>query len=250
LTKAMPEVTLHATPRWSDVVLEQVRVAGHGLRREAIVAIAVLGVGTAMVGSEIVAGGPGFDSNETLPTALVAFFFPFLLWRHDKRFAPSFLWTLPVDRRRLAAARVFAGFVWLMVAVASFAAWLLTLGLVAGAPLAHTILRIPVVATVGAYLFGSALVLGLRHPIRWLLGGSGVLFLLGIVGDALSRPDDSEWAYIPGAHAFFEEVHQAMELWLKLPDSAQWAMTTFLWLGAGLAALWAAVTRHKERRRH
>ncbi|HEY0372685.1 MAG TPA: hypothetical protein VGD79_11825 [Thermoanaerobaculia bacterium] len=245
----MIEVTLHATPRWSDAVLEQIRVVGLSLRREALVVAAVLGVGTFLVASDIVGGRPGFDSRETFPTALIAFFYPFLIWRNDRRFAPSFLWTLPVDRRRLALARVFAGFVWLMAAIAFFIIWLLTLGLLSGATSAHTISRIPFIATIGTYLFGSAVVLGLRHPLRWLLGAGGVMFLMGILSDWISRPDDSEWAYIPGAHTFFSTVRHALEVWLKLPASAQWAVTTFLWLAAGLAALWAAAARHAERRR-
>jgi hypothetical protein len=249
MTKAMTEVTLHATPRWSDALLEQIRVVGLSLRREALVVAAVLGFGTAVIGHELAGGGPGFDSRETFPTALIAFFYPFLVWRNDKRFAPSFLWSLPVDRPRLALARVFAGFVWFMAAIAFFITWLLTLGLVAGASSAHTVSRIPFIATIGMYLFGSAVVVGLRHPMRWLLGAGGVLFLMGILGDVISRPDDSEWAYIPGAHAFFATMQDALEAWLKLPDSAQWAMTTFLWLAAGLAALWAAAARHAERRR-
>lgn len=246
----MTEVTLHATPRWNDVVFEQVRVVGLSLRREALVLAAVLAVGTFVIGSDIARGGPGFDSRETFPTALIAFFYPFLVWRNDRRFAPSFLWTLPVDRPRLARARVFAGFVWLTAAMAFFVTWLLTLGLLAGATSAHTIARIPFTTTIGTYLFGSAVVLGLRHPLRWISGVAGALFLMGILSDAISRPDDSEWAYVPGAHVFFSTVRDALEVWLKFPDSAQWTITTFLWLAAGLAALWAAAARHAERRRH
>lgn len=246
----MSEVTLHLTPRWHDVVLEQVRIVGLGLRREALVVAVVLGIGAVIIGGEIAAGGPGFDSEQTFPTAVVSFLFPFAVWRSDKRFGPSFLWTLPVERRRLALAKVFAGGVWFMAALAFFAAWLLALGLFAGAPVERTIMRIPITATVAMYLFGSALVLGLRHPLRWLLGTAGVLFLIGTLGDALSRPDDSEWRYVPGARAFFSAVEDAVAAWLTLPEPAQWVITAFLSLGAGLAALWAAASRHRERRRH
>jgi hypothetical protein len=247
----MSAVTLHATPRWSDAVLEQVRVTGLSLRRDALVVVAaVLGVGTILVVGEILTGGPGFDSEETIPTALFSFFYPFLVWRHDKRFGPSFLWTLPVDRRRLALAKVLAGFVWLMVAVAFLVTWLLALALLADVPPGRTVMRIPFVATIGAYLLGSAVVLGLRHAVRWTLGTIGFLFLKGLVGDVINRSDDGEGKYVPGAEAFFSMAGQFMTGWLSVPESAQWAMTTFLWFGAGLAALWAALSRHGERRRH
>lgn len=247
----MSAVTLHAAPQWRDAVLEQIRVTGLSLRRDALVVVAaVLGFGTVMIVGEIVSGGPGFDSDETFPTALFSFFYPFLVWRNDKRFGPAFLWTFPVDRRRLALAKVIAGFVWLMAAVAFFGTWLLVLGFLADVSPALTIMRVPIIATIGAYLFGSALVLGLRHAVRWTFGTVALLFLMGMIGDVVNRPDDSEWKYIPGAEAFFSTVQQFMAAWLNVPDSAQWAITTFLWFGGGLAALWAALFRHGERRRH
>jgi hypothetical protein len=242
--------TLHPTPRWRDVVLEQVRIAGLSLRPVALVFAIVLGAGTLVIGSEILGGGPGFDSRETFPTALVAFLFPFAVWRGDPRFGPAFLWTLPVDRRRLALAKVFAGGVWLMAALAVFASWLLTLAYLSRVtPAAHILARIPYTATLAAYLFGSALVLGLRHPLRWLSGAAGVLFVMGTLSDALSQPDDREWQYVPGAGAFFSAVERAGAVWQTLPDPLRWSITTFLWLGAGLAALWIAASRHRERRR-
>jgi hypothetical protein len=245
----MIDVTLHRTPRWRDVVLEQIRIVGMSLRSAALVVAAVLGVGTFMIGIDILRGGPGFDSYETFPTALISFLFPFAVWRSDKRFGPAFLWTLPVDRRRLALAKAFAGWVWLMAALAVFVCWLLALGLLTHASPAHTVMRIPFITTAAMYLFGSALVLGVRHPLRWLLGAAGVLLLMGTLGDVISQPDDGEWRYVPGAEAFFSAVRDARAGWETLPDPAQWALSTFLWFGAGLALLWAAASRHRERRR-
>jgi hypothetical protein len=77
-----------------------------------------------------------------------------------------------------------------------------------------------------------------------------VLFLIGTLSDLLSRPDDSEWQRVPAAYDFFSAVQHAAAVWRTLPPLAQWAISTFLWLGAGLAALWAAASRHRERRRH
>lgn len=245
----MIEVTLHPTPRRRDVVLEQIRIVGPSLLPVALVVAAVLAIGTVMIVAEILSGGPGFDTRETFPTPLFSFLFPFAVWRSEKRFGPAFLWTLPVDRRQLALARVFAGWVWLMAALACFAVWLLALALLGGVGPDYHVLRIPFVATMATYLFGSALVLGLRHPLRWLIGTAGVLFLMGTLGDVLSQPDDSEWKYVPGAGAFFSAVRRAVTAWMTLPELTQWAIATFLALGAGLAALWAAASRHRERRR-
>lgn len=244
----MMEVTLHPAPRWRDVVLEQVRVVGLGLRIEALVTAAVLAVGTFAIGAEIAGGGSGFDSDETFPTALIAFLFPFALWRTEKRFGPGFLWTLPVDRRVLALAKVFAGWVWLMAALAFFGFWLLALTLLGGAPPVHHLMRIPVAATIAMYLFGSALVVGLRHPLRWLLGAAGVVLLLGGLSDALEPYYGVQT--LLGSRVLFWASEDAWDRWRMLPALARWAMTVVLGCGAGLAALWAAASRHRERRRY
>lgn len=243
------DVTLHPEPRWRDVVREQIRIVGLTLGPAALIIAVVLAIGTVMIAGEILGDGPGFDADETFPTALIAFLYPFAVWRSEQRFGPAFLWTFPVERRRLALAKVFAGFVWLTAGVAFFVAWLFALGLFAGAPAAHTVARVPIVATFAMYLFGSALVLGLRHPLRWLIGAAGVIVLMGTLGDALAQPNDGEWAYVPGAAAFFSMANRFMSAWLSLPASAQSVLSTVFVLGAGFAALWIAASRHRDRRK-
>ena len=264
----MTEMALHATPRWRDVVFEQVRIVGLSLRREALIAIAVLGIVTLPVVSEIVRGGPGFDSNESFPTAVVSFLVPFAVWRRERRFGPAFLWTLPVDRRRLALAKVFAGWVWMMAALSAFVSWLLVLAILAHASLAQIVMRISLTATTAMYLLGSALVLGLRHPLRWLLGTAGTLVLLMMLTDVLGRTANGEWRIVAwsavlhwmvygpyglrtllSSSGFFSAAEHAAAVSQTLPDFAQWAAAAFLWFGVSLAALWAAVSRHGERRR-
>jgi hypothetical protein len=134
--------------------------------------------------------------------------------------------------------------------VTFFVVWLLALGLLAGAPAGRTVMRIPFTATFALYLFGSALVLGLRHPARWLLGTAGVLFLIGMFTDVMSRPHDAEWRYVPASGAFFSALADTHGVWQPLPMLAQWAISTFVMFGAGFAALWAAASRHRDHRRH
>jgi len=258
----MMQGTLHPAPRGRDVVLEQVRIVGLSLRREALVAAVVLGVVTLVIAIDIVHGRAAtwFDSDEWFVIGLFSFLVPFAVWRREKRFGPAFLWTLPVDRRRLALAKVFAGWVWLMAALACFVLWQLALAVLSGVADAETV---PLVAFSGAtamYLLGSALVLGLRHPLRWLLGTAGAFFLLATLNEALGRAENGmarmfawsgalRWAiYGPygidtllSSRTFQSAVENAATVW--------WPVTIFLWLGAGVAALWAAASRHGERRR-
>lgn len=246
----MTGTALHPRPRWRDVMLEQIRIVGVCLRREALVVGVVLGIVTLVIAVNIVRGTAAswFDSDEWWEVALAGFLLPFAVWRSDKRFAPAFLWTLPVDRRRLALAKVFAGWVWLMTAAVVYYLWQLTLAALSGVPGAGTLAGVAFIGATATYLFGSALVLGLRHPLHWLLGTVALLFLLGFLNDDLdlwpSRVDAllGSWSFVPA-------LGNARAAWSSLSGLAQDAMATLLSLGAGLAALFAAASRHKENRR-
>ena len=243
----MTDVNLHPTPRWRDILLEQIRIVGLSLRVGAFLVAVVLGIGTILIGADIASGRLGFDSNETFPTALIAFLYPFAVWRDNKRFKPAFIWTLPVDRRRMMLATVLAGWVWFMAALIVFALWLLALVLIAGASPSLQLTRIPYAASFVMYLFGSALVVGLRHPLRWLLGTAGVVALFGFINKVfLGRATALDRLFhavnLPAA------MDDAARDLLSLPGGASFTFTTFVAVGAGLAALWTAVSRHKETR--
>jgi hypothetical protein len=264
----MTEVTLHATPRWRDVVIEQIRIVGLSMRREALIAgLVLLGVATMLVASDVAEGGPGFDSHEMFPAPVIAFLFPFAVWRSDKRSGPAFLWTLPVERRTLALAKVFAGWIWAMVALLGFASWLVMIGLAVRVSPAQIVTRVPVTVTTAMYLLGSALLLGLRHPVRWLLATVGALFLFVTFSEMLGRNATGEWrvfawngvvrslVYGPyGARAiltssgFFSAVEHASRALRTQPTFGQWAIVTFLWLAVSCSALAVALSRHKETR--
>jgi hypothetical protein len=237
----MTGTTLHPRPRWRDIVLEQVRIVGVCLRREALVVGVVLGIVTLVIAVNIVRGTAAswFDSDEWIEVAFAGFLLPFAVWRSDKRFAPAFLWTLPVDRRRLALAKVFAGWVWLMTAAVLYFLWQLTLATLSGVPGADALSGVAFIGLTATYLFGSALVLGLRHPLHWLLGMVALLFFLGLLNNGL---DLGSWSSVP-------MLGNAPAAWSSLSGLAQDVIATFLSVGAGLAALFAAASRHKEIRR-
>ena len=120
-------VTLHPTPRGRDVVLEQIRIAGLDVFAAwrwspPWPSASSASSSRARRSWEC---GDWFDSDDWFATSVASFLFPFAVWRREKRFGPAFLWTLPVDRRRLALAKVFAGWVWLIDALAVFVVWLL-----------------------------------------------------------------------------------------------------------------------------
>ncbi len=216
---------MNPMPRGRDVALEQIRIVGLHLRTVALVAAVVFGIVTVVIAIAIVhrTAETWFDGDPTFPISFASFLLPFAVWRGERRFGPAFLWTLPVDRRRLALSRVLAGWVWAMAAMAAIALWRFALASFAGA----TVIFPSFIAATATYLLGSALVLGLRHPLRWLLGTASVFFLIGFlnhtIGDVSSPP-------LPSA------VLNAAAFW------------PFLCLACGVIALWAAISRHKETR--
>jgi hypothetical protein len=300
----MTQTTYHSGPRPSDVLAAQIRAVGLALRGPALIATALVALTTLLITTQVMGAGEVIDfhpERHALP-GLLGLLFPIGVWMGEERFGAGFLWALPVDRRRHALARVFAGWVWLMGAVALLALWLLALALFSGgnvlAEETHRVLPsfsiaatgpfhpsavqdarwtpkpllwlVPFTAATGTYLLASALALGTRRTLRWIVGTVFGFFLLVALAEAanadrlITNVDRLLRWLVDGPYgvdalltARTESLQVAVTLstgesvvvWRALPDLCQWATATLLWIGAGLALLWAAASRHRERRR-
>jgi hypothetical protein len=253
------ESTLHPTPRGREVVLEQLRIVALNIRPAARVVAIVLGIVTVLISIDVSRGSAltWFDSRDWFPLGLIASIYPFAVWQRDKLFRPAFLWTLPVDRTRLALAKVFAGWVWLMTALAIFIVWQHILVAIAGIAGARTVPLIAFVGTTATYLLGSALVIGMRHPLRLLLGTGGVFFLLATFNEALGRTQAGQSNMFAWSGVLRWAVYGPHGIDTILSSRAFHAIVDRLspylipiWLGAGAIALWASLSRHGELRRH
>jgi hypothetical protein len=300
----MTQTTYHSGPRPSDVLAAQIRAVGLALRGPALIATALVALTTLLITTQVMGAGEVIDfhpERHALP-GLLGLLFPIGVWMGEERFGAGFLWALPVDRRRHALARVFAGWVWLMGAVALLALWLLALALFSGGNvLAEETRRVlpsfsftatgpfhpssvqdmqwtpepllwlvPFTAATGTYLLASALAIGTRRPLRWVVGTVFGFFLLVALAEATNvdrliiNADRLLGWLVDGPYgvdalltARTESLQveailstgESVVVWRALPDLCQWAMATLLWTGAGLALLWAAVSRHGERRR-
>ncbi|MDF1504847.1 hypothetical protein [Roseisolibacter sp. H3M3-2] len=296
---------LHPTPAPRAVLRAQLRVVLLALRWPAAAAAGLLAVTTVMVVAEWARGRGGIDFNPELSIipGVVGLLLPIGVWRGEDRFGDGLLWTLPVDRRAHALARVAAGWAWLLLALAVFQAWLLALVLLTGGnvlgdqvvqvlasgttlapmgavepsqlrtvrlPAEPALWLVPFTAATGAYAIGSAYALGVRHPVRWLVGPLLALLLVSAVGAAAGSralalaPSGVLETLMYGTYGFdtlltarSESLHTVARLpsgavapvWLALPDLGHWVAATLLWTGGGLAALWLAASRHGERRR-
>ncbi len=241
---------MHDTPTLRTVVREQINIVARSLTLEARVVAVVLAIVSLVIGVEIANGraGPWFDSGEWSIVGVVALVYPFAVWRRDRRFGPAFLWTLPVNRTHLVYARVFAGWVWLMAALAGFIAWKFALSLLSGLANPRILSPDAPLGVTALYLIGSAVLLALRHPLRWFLGAAGILIMLGLLERGLAAG--------PYAFQVFFEAPQLLAVagrsttaWRQLPLFAQSTIPTLLMLIVGGIALWAAALRHGENRR-
>lgn len=295
----MMQPALHSTPRLREVLLEHVRALGLALRMPAAAAAGLIGLATLLVTYELQSQGDTIDfrpERYMLPVIL-ALAFSIVVWRGEDQFGRGFLWTVPVDRRRHALTKVFAGWVWLMGAVALFVLWLLALTLLSGGSfLADETVRVlsssipapgtmadpgavqtvrltpqplfwltPFTAATGAYLLASALALGLRHPLRWIVGAALGLQLFVIAGDVVNShlPRRLLQAIYAGPYGIDTllsarteslavwvtlSTGELVHVWRALPHLGEWAAGTLLWTGVGLVLLWAAASRHRELR--
>lgn len=293
-------------PRLRVVLREQLHVTGLALRTPAAIAAALLTLVTLWMALQ----GLNRDVDLSLnawPTqlpGLMGALLPIAVWARDDRFGPAFLWTLPVDRRTHALAKVAAGWVWLMATVALFVLWLVVVTAAVGGRLLPETLQlttyeaaatgtidlaalrtvrwnpgpliwlVPFTAATACYLLASAFALGSRFPLRWLVGALLAFVLATLVGNTasdslalewldhaperlLARLFDSRWGLDALLTARLETLGASaalttgehVRIWWGVPRLADWGIATLGWTGAGLLALFAAASRHRERRR-
>lgn len=283
----MSEVTLHPVPSLGAVFREQLRAVPLALRWELIIVGAIFGLVTLSALVQIFGEGEAIDFHPEgrLGIALVGFLAGVFLWRREKPFGNPHLWLLPVDRRHGALCKVFAGWLWLMAGVAFVMLWSCALALVSGGQIGVeetrlvappgttmdaidlTALRqvpweteawqwvVPFTGATVAYVLGSAAVLGVRYPGRWLLGLLLLIILITSVGPAeffiklmkallpggldLALSGATLWSSVKFNSGDTSETI----VWLDMPDAASWAAATAAWLMAGLLLLWLAVSR-------
>lgn len=188
-----------AVPSWRSVAAEQFRAVGIAILPPVAVA------GTVVVAAAVYVclaalrygEGIGIGPEQGLFIALVAPFFPVIVWKGERPIAGAYLASLPVGRTGHMLVKVAAGWAWLMILVASFLLLMLAvasatggeIGIYTGAqvadrPRAPSLTAATVVArrwpmpvwlwasfftsATVAYLFGSAILLAGRRTRRWL----------------------------------------------------------------------------------
>ena len=219
----MTSTELHSLPRLGRVIREQLKSVAMMLRLPAIAAAALAAVALMLAIANFLRGGNGVDfaPELSLIPAFTGALLPFAVWHNEQRFGTAFLWTLPVDRARQALAKVTAGWILLLIAMAAFVLWLFILALItkgrisgdemiqllptSDLPSPHTVdpsmLRtvrwafppvlwlVPFFAATATYILASAIALGLRHPFRWIAGAIAAVLMIGAVGQGIGSDE-------------------------------------------------------------
>ena len=201
-------------PTWGAVLAEQFRMIGLSMRAEAALLGVLMAVLSFALGMSILREGTvvSIRPDNYVIFGALGFLLPFAVWKGRARLESGSFLTLPVEHRRLAATRVLAGWLWLMIALALVFCWLALLVIlsggtfssppgttryilehaVPGATVARSALRevpwttpdwhwfIGLTGSTIAYLLSSALNLATRNPLRWVAGVTVAVLLLGL----------------------------------------------------------------------
>jgi hypothetical protein len=133
---------------------------------------------------------------------------------------------------------------------------------------------VPFTSATAGYLLASAVTLGTRYPFRWAIGTVVAHQFLSIASQVVSSLPRMAWIDDLPRHALRVLIEgrygvdalltarttslsaaatlttgEMAVVWSAVPDLGHWRVATLLWTGAGLLALWAAASRHRERRR-
>jgi hypothetical protein len=258
-------------PHWRTIVRTHLRAVAAGARRELVAAGGLVAALTLLVLFESRDGsGMAFElMNMNWPVVLLGLLAPMSVWRSDTPSRRAYFWSMPVDRRRHTLMKVFAGWAWLMVLVAAYLLWAVTVAWASGGSVASgvdavagvdTTLRahpwmwlVPFTVTTAMYLFGSIAAVASDHPWRWV---GGVY-----IGTVLVAQAGAQWAErvteAPiwgrfGLIALMTGTAPApgttgpLEQATHLPSAVAWAGATLIWTAVAVAGLHAAIRRQER----
>jgi hypothetical protein len=233
----------HETPRATQVFRVQFQKVGRSLRPELIGLALILSplviMGMALLMSRDAALDYPSELNLLLPAA--AFVLPFRIWIGQRLFRHGDFQSMPVERQKHVLIRVGAGAAWALGLAAVVVLLFNALAWAAGSPTIGTApwqWLVPLGSVATAYLFGSGVMLALRHPVRW--GAAVVLAFVvsGVFGlGTVLRPITRVL------------VHGDLGLHSVVTGGASgmtWAVALLFWLGLGLIAVALASLRHRE----
>ena len=286
----MTDTTVERTPAFRAVWREQLRITGLSIRREAVIAATLLGLWClAVVLTDGESANFRLDPSEPgfgFFGVFAALLFPLLVWKGERPFGDTPIWSLPVDHRRHALTKVAAGWVWLMPFLGGALLCIVLTTLAGGGALGADEVRqlitdtegffageaeatravpwttpwwawvLPFTSATAAYLFASALLLATAYPFRWAVA----LYFLSFAPAGLAMTFFSEFGslrrgidlvawFIGGGDLSWGvrlPTGEFAQGWPLLPSVGLWVASAAFWIGLGVACVVTASSRVRE----
>jgi hypothetical protein len=263
---------LHHAPPLPTVAVEQLRLAGLLLRGGGVlllvllvllVLVPVLSVnGAHDAAGRRLAGSTNFTftPEASIPMVFLALLIPLVVWRDEDPTQREYHWLMPVSRRTHTLLRVFAGWVWTMVATLAYVLAVAVLPSLmqhltgVSQPYHHGFSAwewlVPFTATSIAYAYASTAAVGARRPLVWVFGvvaiyAGSILVLLqrGMAERAVTLL--AGWNGRLGARVALMGVADTQPG--VPPDAGRWLGATALWGGVAIVMLWVVCTWRRDR---
>ncbi|MYE15149.1 MAG: hypothetical protein F4Y07_01580 [Gemmatimonadetes bacterium] len=293
----MTDSTVGRMPEMRAVWMEQLRVVGLAIRREtglaglvvALASLAVIATSRLPVLQTIfnedmheLVFDPAVSPWMFLPV-LAALLLPLVVWKGERRFGDTPLWSMPVDHRRHALLKVGAGWVWLMVILGAAFVWATLTTLVSGGALGVDEVRLllldpagapagtpgsmesvnwttpwwqwvlPFTSASAAYLLASTLMLSTARPVFWAVGlwvAGAVVLGIGEIWDIGWMQRTTEFvAWYIGGESFARGVQLPTGwevVWTLVPTAQMWAASAAFWISLGLVGVLVASGRPRN----
>lgn len=232
----------HEPPRALAVFRLQLTRIGRSLRPELIGLAVVLSPIVIMALALLMDRDAALDYPTELDVIIPvgAFLLPFRLWSSERLFDLGGFQQLPFERRKHVLVRVCAGAVWALGLAATVVILFDLLARVAGSATIGATWQwlVPLGSAATAYLLGSAVVLALRHPVRWSIGlilAFVMLTTFGLGGPLTTLTRAILYSDLGLTHVLTGGT-----------SIAAWIVALLFWFGLGLTAVALASLRHRE----
>jgi hypothetical protein len=251
-------LSLHPRPSLRIVACEQLRLSGLLLRKGATLMLTVYLIMIAVMVRQVHrvtatdllrgAAAPNFtfrpESSGII--TLVAIMLPLLIWEGEDPTRRSYQWLMPLPQPIHTLIRVFAGWIWLMLATliflgGNFALVLITERMTGERQAYHPGFAawewiVPFSAATVTYLFTSAAAVGTRRPLVWVFGFAALYTLCITLLSRLGMPQASDALHALWAGSYGTRVAMAGMVSSQMGATTDQARDLTHWAGA--SALW------------
>jgi len=273
----MTSTSLHPTPSSRTVATEEFRAVGLALRTEMIFFICVLILFSALIIGNTIHGvqthPPGhwrtgftYGAPVAIPIFLMALLIPFGVWRAEDPSRRAYHWSMPVARGPHTIAKVFAGWVWLMIAAAVYLAFVIALAMIVPKITGEAVRLgdtagwewiVAFTAPTLGYLLTSIAVIGSDHAWRWIGGlyvGYWVLigclsaFGMQDMGQAVRTITDGAYGLNAAMIGSARDAASASSghMTVRALSMSNWLIAMPLWILGSAIGVTIASFRHRE----